>query len=60
MKARIPGAMDKGSMMKRIQQMQEDMQTRWHRKSLLYKTIIAVLLLAVATLAFYTVKIIIK
>lgn len=42
------------------QQMQEDMQTRWHRKSLLYKTIIAVLLLAVATLAFYTVKIIIK
>lgn len=26
MKARIPGAMDKGSMMKRIQQMQEDME----------------------------------
>ena len=26
MKARIPGAMDKGNMMKRIQQMQEDME----------------------------------
>ena len=26
MKARIPGGMDKGSMMKRIQQMQEDME----------------------------------
>ena len=26
MKARIPGGMDKGSMMKRIQQMQEEMQ----------------------------------
>ena len=26
MKARIPGAMDKGDMMKRIQQMQEDME----------------------------------
>ena len=26
MKARIPGAMDKGSMMKRIQQMQENME----------------------------------
>ena len=42
------------------QQMQEDMQASRHRESFLYKAIIAVLSLAVATLAFYTVKIIKK
>ena len=42
------------------QQMQEDMQASRHKKILFYKTIIAVLSLAVATLAFYTVKIIKK
>ena len=38
------------------QQMQEDMQADWHRKSLLYRAIIAILLLAVATLAFLLVR----
>ncbi|MBO7487819.1 MAG: hypothetical protein J6T58_04655 [Bacteroidales bacterium] len=38
------------------QQMQDDMQTGWHKKILLYKTIIAVLLLAVATLAILFIR----
>lgn len=38
------------------QQIQEDMQADWHRKSLLYKVIIAILLLAVATLAILFIR----
>lgn len=39
-----------------VQQMQEDMQTSRHRESLLYKAVIAVLLLAVATLAILLIR----
>lgn len=38
------------------QQMQDDMQTGWHKKILLYKTIIAILLLAVATFAILFIR----
>lgn len=39
-----------------MQQVQEDMQADWHRQSLRYKTIIAVLLLAVATLTLLLIR----
>ena len=39
-----------------IQKMQEDMQASWHKESLLYKAIIVILLLVIATLAIHLIR----